>query len=103
MEDFTSDFAYFKISALKKVARISMTEIKNVTIGPQATANKSDTNDDTLENRQDEHNSCNLKKLQRMATTPIHHTVSTSNGVSFSVRKTLQQSELQRKEEVRVS
>lgn len=101
MEDFTSDFESFKISALKKVALISMTDIKSVTIGPQSTVNINDTND-KLENIQDEQNSCNLKN-QKKITSPRHNTVLTSNGISFSVRKVLQESELQRKEEVRVS
>lgn len=102
MEDITSDFVCVKISALKKAARISMTEIKNVTIGPQSIVNKSDTND-KLENTQDEQNTCNVKSSQKTNTSPKNHTISTPNGISFSVKKILQESELQRKEEVRVS
>ncbi|XP_014474117.1 PREDICTED: nucleoporin GLE1 [Dinoponera quadriceps] len=100
MEDITSDFACFKISALKKAACIPMAEIKNVTLGPQSMVNKSDTND-KLENSQDEQNSCNIKNLQKNNASPKYHTISTSNGISFSVKKIIQESELQRKEEVR--
>ncbi|XP_011138602.1 nucleoporin GLE1 [Harpegnathos saltator] len=100
MEDITSDFVCFKISALKKAARISMAEIKNVTIGPESIVNKNVTND-KLDNIQDEQNSCNMKNLQKINTSPKYHTISTLNGISFSVKKILQESELQRKEEVR--
>ncbi|XP_032683925.1 nucleoporin Gle1 isoform X2 [Odontomachus brunneus] len=100
MEDITSDFVCFKISALKKVARISMAEVNNVTIGPQSIMNKSDTNDN-VENIQDEQNSSNNKNLQKINTSPKYHSISTLNGTSFSVKKIFQENELQRKEEVR--
>lgn len=77
-----------------------MAEINNVTIGPQSNVNKNDIKD-KAENIQDEQNSCNIKNVPKYNISPI--TISTSNGIYFSVKKVLQENELQRKEEVRVS
>lgn len=99
--DITSDFARLKVSALKKVLHISR-EIDCITIGPQSTANKNDSWSDKLENIENEQNSCNIKCPQRPYISPKHNNmISMSNGIPFSIKKILTESELQRKEEVR--
>ncbi|KAM0725192.1 mRNA export factor GLE1 [Formica fusca] len=96
--DITSDFENLKVSTLEKASRISAM-MDHITIGPQSVANKDDSN--KLENIENEQNSCNIKIPQKTNSSFTHNTISTSNGIHFSSKKILLESEKQRKEEVR--
>ncbi|XP_011697217.1 PREDICTED: nucleoporin GLE1 [Wasmannia auropunctata] len=98
--DITSDFACLKVSVLEKVSRISATtKMDRITIGPKSAPYEEDF--DKMDNIENEQNSCNVKSPQRTVTSPKNNTVSTLNGIHFSIKKILLESELQRKEEVR--
>lgn len=97
--DITSDFENLKVSTLEKASRISAM-MDHITISPQSVANKDDSN--KLENIENEQNSCNIKIPQKTNSSFTHNTISTSNGIQFSSKKILLESEKQRKEEVRV-
>jgi len=100
--DITSDFARLKVSVLEKASRISATtKMDRITIGPQSALYEKDS--DKVDNIENEQNSCNIKSPQRTIVSPKNNMVSTPNGIHFSVKKILLESELQRKEEVRVS
>lgn len=90
-----SDFASLKVSALGKASRISG-EIDRITIGPNSIA---ENECDKSENIENEQNSCNIKSPTKLM--DKQNKISTQNGITFSVRKILLESELQRKEEVR--
>lgn len=100
--DITSDFTHLKISVLEKASRISATiKMDRITIGPQS-AMYEETSDkvDNIENKQ---NSCNIKSPQSTnSSNPKLNVISTQNCNHFSLRKILLETELQRKEEVRV-
>ncbi|XP_071576589.1 uncharacterized protein Gle1 isoform X1 [Temnothorax nylanderi] len=97
--DITSDFDRLKVSVLEKASRISATtKVDRITIGPQSALYDEDS--DKANNTENDQNSCNIKSLQRIVTSPKHNMVSTPNGICFSVNKILLESELQRKEEV---
>lgn len=99
--DITSDFTRLKVSVLEKASRISaITKTDRITIGPQSTLYEE--NSDKADNIENEQNSCNIKSPQRTVTSP-NNMISTPNGIHFSFKKILLESELQRKEEVRVS
>jgi len=103
MNEIMSGFTCFKISALKKVSHISSNSyasINHVTIGPKSALDKDKT--DKFENIENEQNSCNIKSPQKTSNSLKYNTVSTSNGIQFSMKKILLESELQRQEEVRV-
>ncbi|KAL6426770.1 hypothetical protein ACFW04_009244 [Cataglyphis niger] len=96
--DITSDFENLKVSTLKKASRISAM-MDHVSIGLQSMANKDDSN--KLENIENEQNSCNIKTPQKTNSSFTNNTISTSNGIHFSLKKILLESEKQREEEVR--
>jgi hypothetical protein len=103
MNEIMSDFACLKMSALQKVSRISSisyASTNRVTIGPKSALDKDET--DKFENIENEQNSCNIKSPQKTSNSPKYNTVSTSNGIQFSMKKILLESELQRQEQVRV-
>jgi len=103
MNEIMSDFACLKMSALQKVSRISSisyASANHVTIGPKSVLDKDESN--KFENIENEQNSCNIKSLQKTSNSPKYNTVSTSNGIQFSMKKILLESELQRQEQVRV-
>lgn len=99
--DITSDFESLKVSTLKKASHISamMDHIKISQLS-QSVPSKNDSN--KLENIENEQNSYNIKTAQKTKNSPKHNTISTSNGIHFSIKKILLESEKQRKEEVRV-
>jgi len=97
--DITSDFESLKVSTLEKASRISAM-MDRISISPQAVPSKNDT--DKLENIENEQNSCNIKTPQKTNNNSKQNTISTSNGIHFSIKKILLESEKQRKEEVRV-
>lgn len=100
--EVTSDFARLKVSVLEKASRISaITKMDRITIGPQSAQHEE--NSGKVDNIENEQNSCNIKSPQRSVTSPKHNMVFTPNGICFSLKKILLESELQRKEEVRVS
>ncbi|KAG7208900.1 hypothetical protein KM043_015081 [Ampulex compressa] len=94
--DITSDFACLKVSALGKASRISG-EIDKITIGPDSVVNKDVS--EKSENIENEQNSCNVKSIRRSIGSPGNN-ISTQNGIKFSAKKILLESELQRKEAV---
>lgn len=98
--DMTSDFESLKVSTLEKASRISAM-MDRIKISPQSVQSKN--NSDKLENNKNEQNSCNIKTPQKTKNSPKHNTISTSNGIHFSLKKILLESEKQRKEEVRVT
>lgn len=99
--DITSDFTRLKVSVLEKASRISATtKMDRITIGPQSVLYEEDS--DKTDNIENEQNSCNIKSPQKSVTSPKHAVVSTPNGIHFSIKKILLESELERKEEVRV-
>lgn len=104
MNDIISDFSRFKVSALKKASRISSISCSpasdRITIGPQSVLDKDESN--KLENIENEQNSCNIKTPPKTSNSPKYNTISTSNGIHFSMKKILLESELQRQEQVRV-
>ncbi|XP_017753615.1 PREDICTED: nucleoporin GLE1 [Eufriesea mexicana] len=95
MDDIASDFACLKVSALKKASRISG-KVDRITIGPDSTINESES--ENSENIENEQNSCNITVPQKS----IHSQskISMQNGIPFSFKKILLESEYQRKEEV---
>lgn len=100
--DITSDFTRLKVSVLEKASRISaITKMDRITIGPQSILHEEDS--DKADNIENEQNCCNIKSPQRTVTSPKSNMISTPNGIHFSFKKILLESELQRKEEVRVS
>lgn len=96
--DITSDFESVKLSALEKASRISAM-MNRITVGPQLVPRD---DSDKLENIENEQNSCNIKSPQKTNISPKHNMISTSNGIHFSMKKILVESEKQRKEEVLV-
>ncbi|KMQ90590.1 nucleoporin gle1 [Lasius niger] len=94
--DITSDFESVKVSALEKASRISAM-MNCITVGPQLVPRD---DSDKLENIENEQNSCNIKSPQKTNISPKHNMISTSNGIHFSMKKILVESEKQRKEEV---
>lgn len=97
--DITSDFESLKVSTLEKASRISAM-MDRISISPQAVPSRNDS--DKLENIENEQNSCNIKTPQKTNNNSKQNTISTSNGIHFSIKKILLESEKQRKEEVRV-
>lgn len=99
--DITSSFESLKVSTLEKASRISAM-VDRISISPQPALSKNDS--DKLENIENEQNSCNIKSPQKTNNNSNkHNTISTSNGIRFSIKKILLESEKQRKEEVRVT
>lgn len=98
--DITSNFKSLKVSALEKASRISAM-MNCTTIDPQSVPRKDDS--DKLENIENEQNSCNIKSPEKTNISPKHNTIATSNGIHFSIKKIILESEKQRKEEVRVT
>lgn len=94
-----SDFTHLKLTTLKKAMHISATMQMECNINPQLIFNE---NSEKLENIENEQNSCNIKTPQKTSTNSMHNMISTSSGIPFSFKKILLESELQRKEEVRV-
>lgn len=92
MDGINSDFASLKVSVLKKASRISG-EVDRITIGPNSITNENENK--KSENIENEQNSCNI-------TIPKKSIHSQNNGITFSVKKILLESEYQRKEEVQV-
>lgn len=90
MDDINSNFASLKVSVLKKASRISG-EVDRITIGPNSITNENENK--KSENIENEQNSCNI-------TIPKKSIHSQNNGITFSVKKILLESEYQRKEEV---
>ncbi|EZA50527.1 Nucleoporin GLE1 [Ooceraea biroi] len=104
VSDIMSDFACLKVSALQKASLISSISYASandrITIGPQSALDKDDS--DKLKNIENEQNSCNIKTPPKTSSSsPKYNTVTTSNGITFSMKKILLESELQRQEEVR--
>ncbi|XP_072746236.1 uncharacterized protein Gle1 isoform X2 [Anoplolepis gracilipes] len=93
--DITSDFESHKVFTLEKASRISAMMDH---IGHQLVSSKDDSG--KLENIENEQNSCNIKSPPKTNSSP-KHMIFTSNGIQFSFKKILLESEKQRKEEVR--
>ncbi|XP_076765838.1 gle1 RNA export mediator [Xylocopa sonorina] len=89
MDDVAPDFVCLKISALKKVSRISF--------GSDLTVNKNQCK--KSENIENEQNSCNITVPQKSISSQNSESLQ-RNDVMFSVKKILSESECQRKEEV---
>lgn len=98
--DITSGFARLKVAVLEKASRISATtKIDRITIGPQSALYEE--NSDKANNIENEQNSCNIRSPQRVVS-PKQNVIFNLNGIDFSIKKIQLESELQRKEEVRV-
>lgn len=96
MNDISSDFSCLKVSALEKASRISG-EIDKITIGPDSVTNNECDKSENIENEQ---NCCNIKHSRRSINSESNK-ISTQSGITFSMKKILLESELQRREEVR--